>query len=64
MGLRDLGRVDIRYNNLIPYIIDINELPDLALDAGFIRETRLAGYTYAQMIEKILDAALRREGWR
>ncbi len=64
MGLRDLGRIDIRYDNLIPYIIDINEIPDLALDFGFPREARLAGYTYEQMIERILDTALRREGWR
>lgn len=64
MGLRDLGRMDIRYDNLIPYIIDINEIPDLSPDSGFPREARLAGYTYEQMIERILDAALRREGWR
>ncbi len=63
-GLRDLGRIDIRYHNLIPYIIDINEIPDLSMDSGFPREARLAGYTYSQMVERILDIALRREGWR
>ncbi len=30
VGLRDLGRVDIRFDNGIPYVIDINELPDLS----------------------------------
>ena len=64
IGLRDLGRIDIRYHNLIPYVIDINEIPDLSIDSGFPRETRLAGYTYPQMVERILDTALRREGWR
>jgi D-alanine-D-alanine ligase len=64
VGLRDLGRIDIRYHNRIPYIIDINEIPDLSTDSGFPREARLAGYTYTQMVEKILDTALRREGWR
>ncbi len=64
VGLRDLGRIDIRYDNLIPYIIDINEIPDLAKDSGYYREASLAGYDYDQMIEKILDAALKREGWR
>jgi D-alanine-D-alanine ligase len=64
VGLRDLGRIDIRYHNRIPYIIDINEIPDLSTDSGFPREARLAGYSYTQMVEKILDTALRREGWR
>jgi D-alanine-D-alanine ligase len=64
MRLRDLGRVDIRYNNLVPYVIDINEIPDLSLDSGFPREAGLAGYSYDRMVEKILDIALRREGWR
>jgi D-alanine-D-alanine ligase len=35
MGLRDLGRVDIRFNNGIPYVIDVNELPDLSPEPGF-----------------------------
>jgi D-alanine-D-alanine ligase len=64
LGLRDLARMDIRYHNLIPYIIDVNEIPDLFVDSGFPREANLAGYSYAQMIERILDTALRREGWR
>ncbi len=64
LGLRDLGRMDIRYHNLIPYVIDVNEIPDLSMDSGFPREAGLAGYAYDQMIERILDAALRREGWR
>lgn len=64
MGLRDLGRIDMRYDNRVAYVIDINEIPDLAGDSGFCREARLAGYDYAKMIERILDAALKREGWR
>ena len=63
VGLRDLGRVDIRFDNGIPYVIDINELPDLSPDAGFWNSARAAGLTYAQMVERILLHALRREGW-
>jgi D-alanine-D-alanine ligase len=62
-GLRDLGRVDIRFDNGIPYVIDINELPDLSPDAGFWNSARAAGLTYAQMVERILIHALQREGW-
>jgi D-alanine-D-alanine ligase len=63
MGLRDFGRVDIRFNNGIPYVIDINELPDLSPDAGFWNSARATGITYPHMIERILTLALKREGW-
>jgi D-alanine-D-alanine ligase len=63
MGLRDFGRVDIRFNNGIPYVIDINELPDLSPDAGFWNSARATGITYPQMVERILTLALKREGW-
>jgi D-alanine-D-alanine ligase len=63
VGLRDLGRVDIRFQNGIPYVIDINELPDLSPDAGFWNSSRVAGMTYPQMVERILTLALQREGW-
>ncbi len=62
-GLRDLGRVDIRFDNGIPYVIDINELPDLSPDAGFWNSVHVTGLTYPQMIERVLIHALRREGW-
>ena len=63
MGLRDLGRVDIRFNNGIPYVIDINELPELSPDAGFHNCARAAGITYPHMVERILTYGLKREGW-
>ncbi len=64
MGLRDLGRVDIRYRHGIPYVIDINEIPDLSPDAGFARSAEMAGYEYHRMVERILVLAMQREGWR
>lgn len=63
VGLRDLGRVDIRFQNGIPYVIDINELPDLSPDAGFWNSARVAGFTYPQMVKRVLTQALKREGW-
>ncbi len=63
VGLRDLGRVDIRFENGIPYVIDINELPDLSPDAGFWNSVHATGLTYPQMVERILINALKREGW-
>lgn len=64
MGLRDLGRVDIRLRNGIPYVIDINELPDLAPESGFYHSAEVAGYTYPQLVKRILGNALKREGWK
>ena len=63
MGLRDFGRVDMRFSNGIPYVIDINELPDLSPDAGFWNSARTTGITYPHMVERILTYALKREGW-
>jgi D-alanine-D-alanine ligase len=63
IGLRDFGRVDIRFKDGIPYIIDINELPDLSTEAGFWNSAHAAGMSYPQMIERILHHALQREGW-
>lgn len=64
MGLRDFGRVDIRYHNDIPYVIDVNEIPDLSVESGFYRSAAAAGYSYANMVDRILDLSLKRERWR
>ena len=63
MGLRDFGRVDIRFKDGVPYVIDVNELPDLSPDAGFWNCARASGITYPQMAERILTLAMKREGW-
>jgi D-alanine-D-alanine ligase len=63
IGLRDVGRVDIRFKEGIPYVIDVNELPDLSPDAGFWNSARASGISYPKMIERILTLAMKREGW-
>jgi len=45
-------------------VIDINEIPDLSPDAGFARSAGMAGYNYDQMVDRILNLALHREGWK
>jgi D-alanine-D-alanine ligase len=64
MGLRDYGRVDMRYRDGIPYVIDINEVPDLAPGSGFSVSATAAGITYLELIAHILELALEREGWK
>jgi len=64
LSLRDFARFDIRYDGQTAYVVDANELPDLSPDAGFTRTAMVAGYSYEDIIEKILHFALKREGWR
>ncbi len=64
VGLCDFGRIDFRLYQGIPYIIDINEIPDLDPDSGYPRSARAAGVSYIDMVARILDLALRRQGWR
>ena len=63
MGLRDFGRVDIRFYNGVPFVIDVNELPDLSPDSGFWNSTRATGMSYPQMVQRILTLGMKREGW-
>jgi D-alanine-D-alanine ligase len=64
LGLRDFGRIDIRYHNGTPYVIDINEVPDLGPGSGFSVAATAAGFSYAEMIAHLLELALEREGWK
>jgi len=64
IGLRDFGLIDLRYYNESLNIIDINDNPDLSLASGFPHSAEVGGYAYPEMAERILDFALKREGWR
>jgi D-alanine-D-alanine ligase len=58
MDCRGYARIDIRVDeNEEAYIVEVNCNPDLSPDAGFYRATRTAGYTYQDMVIKILQFA-------
>jgi D-alanine-D-alanine ligase len=61
VGLRDYGRVDLRLHpERGPLILDVNANPDLSEKAGLARAARWSGLRYDQLIEQIVQAALRR----
>ncbi|PIQ90723.1 MAG: D-alanine--D-alanine ligase [Candidatus Omnitrophica bacterium CG11_big_fil_rev_8_21_14_0_20_41_12] len=60
---RDFGRVDFRVDNDgNSYVLEINPLPSLSTEDVFMLVAKDIGITYEQMIGKILDAALKRNG--
>ncbi len=63
IGLRDFGRVDMRYKDGKAYVVDINDIPDLSPNSGFPRTAAVAGYDYNSMVKHLLDLAMKREGW-
>ncbi|GAB4435249.1 MAG: ATP-grasp domain-containing protein [Anaerolineae bacterium] len=64
MGCRDVGRVDFRLDandNNKPYILEINPLPGLNPEySDLCIEATAGGWSYAQLINEILNQAIER----
>lgn len=61
MGVRDYARVDMRLskdNKL--FVLEVNPNPDLTEDAGFMRSSKAAGYSYVKTLSKIIMLAYNR----
>jgi D-alanine-D-alanine ligase len=58
MGVKGYGRVDFRVahtNPDKPLVIEVNPNPDITPGAGLSRAAKIAGYSYQDLIRKIID---------
>ena len=63
LGCRDIARIDFRLRDGVPYFLEVNPLPGLNPTTGdLVILARFNGYSYEQLIEAVLTAALVRVG--
>jgi D-alanine-D-alanine ligase len=61
LGCRDVARIDFRLRDGTPYFLEVNPLPGLNPESSdLVILARLAGWSYEQLIESILEAAVAR----
>ena len=61
LGCRDLARIDFRLRDGVPYFLEANPLPGLnPLSGDIVYIANFMGVSHAQLIERILDAAIAR----
>lgn len=57
------GRIDVRMDGRGRlYVIDVNPNPDLSRDAGLARQAAAAGWSYDELIARIVDLAVATQG--
>ncbi len=66
LGAADYARVDMRFKDGVPYVLELNPNPDIASDVpedtGFTRSAKAHGWEYEYLIQQIIKYALKRWG--
>lgn len=61
LGLDSYVRVDMRFKDEIPYVLEINQNPSIAEEnCGYVRSCNRHGLDYARMLDALLRNAIRR----
>lgn len=60
LGCRDYARLDVRYQNNVFFILDVNPNPDISHDASMACAAEFAGFSYGQMGSRIVRIAAKR----
>ena len=59
---RDYFRVDFRLDKTNkPYILEVNQSPDISEDAGLFAMAKVKGYSYKDLIAKVVESAASRK---
>ena len=66
LSASDYARVDMRFKDGIPYVLELNPNPDIASDVpedtGFTRSAKAYGWEYTYLIQQIINYSLKRWG--
>ena len=66
LGAADYARVDMRFKDGVPYVLELNPNPDIASDVpedtGFTRSAKAHGWEYEYLIQQVIKYALKRWG--
>ena len=57
IGCRDYGRVDVRLKDGLFYVLDVNPNPDISSDTSLVAAAEEAGYSYGEMLSRLVQLA-------
>jgi D-alanine-D-alanine ligase len=60
IGCRDYARIDIRFQNGVFYVLDVNPNADISADASMACAAELEGYSYGDMGSRLVRLAAQR----